>query len=50
MTEQGIPQKVIISTFEQMLADPKYPELVPCPAVKFVQSDAYGELTRGLAL
>ena len=49
MTEQGIPQKVIISTFEQMLADPKYPELVPCPAVKFVQSDAYGELTRGLA-
>ena len=32
-----------------MLADPKYPELVPCPAVKFVQSDAYGELTRGLA-
>ncbi len=49
MLEQGIPQKIIIRALEQMLADPAYPELVPCPPVRFVQSDAYGELTRGLA-
>lgn len=49
MIRQGIPQGIIVRTLEQMLADPAYPELVPCPPVRFVQADAYGELTRGLA-
>lgn len=49
MIQQGIPQGIIVRTLEQMLADPAYPELVPCPPVRFVQADAYGELTRGLA-
>ena len=49
MLEQGIPQKIIIRALEHMLAEPAYPELVPCPPVRFVQADAYGELTRGLA-
>lgn len=49
MIRQGIPQGIIVRTLDQMLADPAYPELVPCPPVRFVQADAYGELTRGLA-
>ena len=49
MIQQGIPQGIIVRTLDQMLADPAYPELVPCPPVRFVQADAYGELTRGLA-
>lgn len=49
MIQQGIPQGIIVRTLEQMLAEPAYPELVPCPPVRFVQADAYGELTRGLA-
>lgn len=49
MIRQGIPQGIIVRTLEQMLAEPAYPELVPCPPVRFVQADAYGELTRGLA-
>ena len=49
MIRQGIPQGIIVRALDQMLADPAYPELVPCPPVRFVQADAYGELTRGLA-
>ena len=49
MTEQAVPEKIILKTLDSIVAVTKYPEMVPDPPVKFAQSDAFGELTRALA-
>jgi MoxR-like ATPase len=49
MLGQAVPGNIIIRTLDSVLGFTSYPELVPDPPVKFVQGDAFGELTRALA-
>lgn len=49
MLEQAVPERIIIRCLEQIFSAPAYPDMVPCPPVKFVQADSFGELTRALA-
>ena len=49
MRGQAVPENIILRALEKMLGRSAYPDMVPDPAVKFVQNDAFGELTRALA-
>ena len=49
MTEQAVPEKIILKTLDSIVAVTKYTEMIPDPPVKFAQADAFGELTRALA-
>ena len=49
LSEQAVPESIILRTLAAVTGDPVCPEMIPDPPVRFAQSDAYGELTRCLA-
>ena len=49
LTQQAVPENIILRTFECIEKDSRYPWMIPDPPVKFAQASAYGELTRALA-
>ena len=49
LTEQAVPESIVLRALASVNGAPAYPEMVPDPPVRFAQSDANGELTRCLA-
>lgn len=49
LLEQAVPEGVILRTLTHISGHAAHPEMIPNPAVKYVQTDAFGELTRALA-
>lgn len=49
LTEQAVPENIILRTLESISRYTLYPEMIPRPPVKFAQNDSFGELTRALA-
>ena len=49
LTQQAVPENVILQVFASIQKDTRCPWMIPDPPVKFAQSNACGELTRALA-
>lgn len=49
MLEQAVPEPVIRKALERINCHAAHAEMIPDPPVKYVQTDAFGELTRCLA-